>query len=325
MNAHAPLVHYNAACVALAAAKSTDEVKDWRDKAEAMRAYAHQSKNRQLEIDAAEIRIRAERRLGQLIAEQKETVGLATGGQPYQSTGTLSEPVETRPPTLAEIGVDKKLSSHSQKVAAIPEAEFEDIVGQWRETLESENERVTTNIIAAAEKAERKAFVEHNTGNNEWYTPPAIIEAARTVLGGFDLDPASSEIANRAVGAAQIFTAEDDALTREWPVARIWMNPPYASGLVGKFISRFASAIRSGSSGIVLINNATETVWFQELASVASAVCFHKSRVRYVTPEGAQSGAPLQGQAIIYCGDSPEGFADVFSDFGTVLFTRGNQ
>ena len=59
MNAHAPLVHYNAACVALAAAKSTDEVKDWRDKAEAMRAYAHQSKNRQLEIDAAEIRIRA--------------------------------------------------------------------------------------------------------------------------------------------------------------------------------------------------------------------------------------------------------------------------
>ena len=46
MNAHAPLVHYNAACVALAAAKSTDEVKDWRDKAEAMRAYAHQSKNR---------------------------------------------------------------------------------------------------------------------------------------------------------------------------------------------------------------------------------------------------------------------------------------
>ena len=34
MNAHAPLVHYNAACVALAAAKSTDEVKDWRDKAE---------------------------------------------------------------------------------------------------------------------------------------------------------------------------------------------------------------------------------------------------------------------------------------------------
>ena len=43
-------------------------------------AYARQAKNRQLEIDAAEIRLRAERRVGQLIVAQKETVGLAQGG-----------------------------------------------------------------------------------------------------------------------------------------------------------------------------------------------------------------------------------------------------
>jgi hypothetical protein len=65
------LVQYNAACAAVAAAKSTDEAKNWRDRAEAMRAYAHQSKNRQLEIDAAEIRIRAERRLGQLLRNRR--------------------------------------------------------------------------------------------------------------------------------------------------------------------------------------------------------------------------------------------------------------
>jgi hypothetical protein len=35
-----------------------------------LRAYALQAKNRELEIDAAEIRIRAERRLGELQAEQ---------------------------------------------------------------------------------------------------------------------------------------------------------------------------------------------------------------------------------------------------------------
>src|SRR5690606_23443592 len=69
------LTKYDAACRALAEAKATDEVKSVRDKAEAMRVYAHQAKNRQLEIDAAEIRIRAERRLGELIVEQKETVG----------------------------------------------------------------------------------------------------------------------------------------------------------------------------------------------------------------------------------------------------------
>ena len=46
---------------------------------EAMRAYARQAKNKQLEVDAAEIRISAERRLGELIKAQKDNVGLAKG------------------------------------------------------------------------------------------------------------------------------------------------------------------------------------------------------------------------------------------------------
>ena len=73
------LTRYDAACRALAAAKTTDEVKGIRDTAEAMRAYARQAKNKQLEVDAAEIRIRAERRLGELIKAQKETVGSKSG------------------------------------------------------------------------------------------------------------------------------------------------------------------------------------------------------------------------------------------------------
>lgn len=92
--------------------------------------------NRQLEIDAAEIRIRAERRLGELLIEQKATVGLATGVRMAGRDaigGAVVEPPKDNRPTLADIGVDKKLSSHAQKVAAIPKAEFEGIVGQWRD------------------------------------------------------------------------------------------------------------------------------------------------------------------------------------------------
>ncbi|MQA65033.1 MAG: hypothetical protein GEU76_03895 [Alphaproteobacteria bacterium] len=126
------LVKYDAACRAIAEAKSVDEVKDVRDKADAMRCYAHQAKNRQLEIDAAEIRMRAERKLGELITAQKETVGLNTGAR---GIGTSAVPKENRTPTLAEAGIDKKLSSRAQKMAAVPEDKFEGMLGVWRDVV----------------------------------------------------------------------------------------------------------------------------------------------------------------------------------------------
>lgn len=142
------LVKYNAACQALAEAKSIDEVKTILNKTEAIRAYAKQAKNKQLEIDAAEIRIRSERRLGEMLREQRETVGMATGGQPYQSTGTKSEPVA---PTLSDLGIDKKLSSRAQAIAAVPSSEFESMVGDWRGRIEQDNERVTVNMVKRGE------------------------------------------------------------------------------------------------------------------------------------------------------------------------------
>jgi hypothetical protein len=67
------LIQYDLACRALAQARSVDEVKDIRNKSDAMRHYARQAKNKDLEIQAAEIRILAERRLGQMLREQKLT------------------------------------------------------------------------------------------------------------------------------------------------------------------------------------------------------------------------------------------------------------
>lgn len=214
------------------------------------------------------------------------------------------------PELVAAVDAGALSVSLAAQVANLPEAARADVAAAPLDEVRN-----------TAREAVRKPFVANNSGNNEWYTPLKIIEAARSVLGGFDLDPASSEIANEIVGAARIFTTEDDGLAQDWPIGRIWMNPPYASGLVGKFIDRFAASVRCGSSGIVLVNNATETAWFQALVGVASAVCFHKSRICYVTPEGEQGGAPLQGQAIIYCGPDATGFAARFAAFGAVLFT----
>ncbi|HUE71008.1 MAG TPA: hypothetical protein VMP01_08975 [Pirellulaceae bacterium] len=74
----------------------------------------------ELEVDAAEIRIRAERRLGEMLAATKATVGLAPAGRP-KKIGSRKEPIITTP-TLAAAGIDKKLSSRAQKLAAVGHA-----------------------------------------------------------------------------------------------------------------------------------------------------------------------------------------------------------
>lgn len=74
---------------------------------------------------ANEIRVRAARRAGELLAAMTEK---AKGGQPYQktSTGTAKGPVENAPPRLSDLGITKKESARFQAIASIPEDEFEE-------------------------------------------------------------------------------------------------------------------------------------------------------------------------------------------------------
>lgn len=147
------LVKYDEACRAIAAARSVDEVKDWHDKSAAMQAYARQAKNRSLEVDAAEIRLRSERRLGELIAEQKATVGLNPGTRTGGTGGSIKAPPAI--PTLADARIDKKLSSRAQKLAAVPGEQFEGMLADWRGRVSDETERVTTNLLREGTRASR--------------------------------------------------------------------------------------------------------------------------------------------------------------------------
>lgn len=152
------LILYDKACAALAAAKGVDEAKKIHDTAEAMRAYARQAKNRELEVDAAEIRIRAERRVGELIAVQKalprERGGGLARGNP-RPTGSKRVPVAP-PITLSELGIDKKLSARAQQLAAVPERSFEKQIGDWRARVQKETERITTNLVREGARRQRE-------------------------------------------------------------------------------------------------------------------------------------------------------------------------
>jgi phage N-6-adenine-methyltransferase len=314
-SAEPALARYDAACRAIAAAKSVDEVKELHNQSEAMRAYAKQAKNKQLEIDASEIRFRAERRIGELMAAQKGSAGLNAGGRPSEKTGSKTDPVYAAP-TLAEAGIDKHLADRARKYAAVPEMEFESILADRRERIETENKRVTVNLIEAGVRGTT------GTGENEWYTPADHIALARQAMGGIDLDPASSHVANRVVQAETFYSADTNGLDKEW-AGRVWLNPPYAQPFIAQFADKMVEEWKSGrvEAAIVLTHNYTDTAWFQSLAETASAICFTRGRVRFVSPAG-ELAAPTQGQAFFYFGSEVDIFADVFADVGFIAAVR---
>jgi len=161
------------------------------------------------------------------------------------------------------------------------------------------------------------------TGNNEWHTPARYIELARKVLGKIDLDPATTEIAQRTVRAAEYFTfksADDNGLTKPWP-GRVWLNPPYSPKEIAAFVAKLCAEYGTGrtTAAIVLTHNYTDSAWFQMMARLASAICFTDHRVRFEDPDGVPC-APTQGQAFFYLGKSGVAkFEGAFSAIGLIV------
>ncbi len=73
------------------------------------------------------------------------------------------------------------------------------------------------------------ANAKHSTESVEHYTPRWVVDGARTLMGGIDLDPASCAKANKYIRAAEFYTKRSNGLTKSWH-GRVFLNPP--GGLV---------------------------------------------------------------------------------------------
>lgn len=276
---------------------------------DAIRKWAKQSRQSlETQNEIAEYRLRLNRKQGEWIEANISEEG---GKSPLPTENSrLSQP------TLVEAGINYNDSPKFRALARLPEEVFESHIVE----VKSSGEELTSAEFYNLAK-DNKPFVAQNTGNTEWYTPQIYLTAARQVMGSIDTDPASSDKANEIVKATTYFTEEDDGRQHKW-IGNVWLNPPYAQPLVAQFCRFLTEKYKNNGiiQACVLVNNATETGYYQDMLKECSAVCFVKGRVKFVDKKGEPSGAPLQGQTILYFGKERARFKEFFQEFGVVLY-----
>lgn len=172
-------------------------------------------------------------------------------------------------------------------------------------------------------KSARKKAASKNTAavtqslTNEWYTPAEYIDAARAVLGGIDLDPASCAEANAVVQAARFYSEADPGLDHEWK-GRVWLNPPYGR-LAGAFVVRLCEEYAAGrvDAAVCLVNaHCTDTAWFRPLWD--HALCFTYGRLNFAKGTTARGGS-THGSVFAYLGLDHAAFTSQFSQYGAIV------
>ena len=121
------LQHYDTMRRELALCCTVDEVKEVKDRARAAEIYKRQIHDTEAERQLAQIRIRAERRLGELLKEMADKGERQTRGQ----AGKIKKsPESILSPKLSDLGISKDESSKYQKLANIPEEDFEQVISE---------------------------------------------------------------------------------------------------------------------------------------------------------------------------------------------------
>jgi hypothetical protein len=108
---------YEAMRQAIAKCEKVDEIAQLADVAVAAQAYYRQSRDVENEIGASRVRVRAERRLGEVLKRMREMGERRGPGNPQLSSDATIG--------LPELGITRDRASRAEALASVPEEEFE--------------------------------------------------------------------------------------------------------------------------------------------------------------------------------------------------------
>ena len=141
------VILYEQARAAIERCSRIDEAKDIVDKSAALKAYARQRHDPEMEAWVAEIRLRARRRIGELSA------GLETQDR---SVSRSERGTRAKAEALASAGISRTEAHRCEQVARVPFATFEGYIAEARQSG-----RVVTadEVVRSVVKRERKEGV----------------------------------------------------------------------------------------------------------------------------------------------------------------------
>jgi hypothetical protein len=165
--------------------------------------------------------------------------------------------------------------------------------------------------------------------SNEWYTPRDIIQSAKDVMGGIDIDPASCDYAQSWIMATKYYTSQDDGMNYDW-YGRLWLNPPYGKKIKGK---NYGSSewLAKAYDGHHRKQNITEGFVVGRGDSLGLQILTRNytfvdcQRISFIPPhQSINKKSPVPGTRIFYLDnpdlpDNYERFLQIFSQYGTIL------
>jgi hypothetical protein len=183
--------------------------------------------------------------------------------------------------------------------------------------------------------------------SREWYSPSELVEPARKVFGGFDLDPASCFEANQTVRATRFFSASDNGLIKPWGTvtgpSRVWLNPPSdednRAAAWWVYLAREFMEHRVRCAAFVVFNLSTVQVALRasRTANVPPPQWGSRveplNRIRYMRTSAShplpgigspleRSSSPPHPSAVILLSDEPilhEAWRDAYANLGEIL------
>ena len=164
-------------------------------------------------------------------------------------------------------------------------------------------------------------LINQDSGDVEYGTPGFITDAARAVMGGIELDPASALWANESVGAERIFAKADSALCLPWVAKTLWMNHPFSRDGNPKWIDKLVVEFTAGrvDRAMCITFAATSEAWFRPLYRFP--MCFLSPRTNYYLPDGSKKVGVTKGSVVTYlCRTEKQAkwFDAIFNQYGAV-------